>query len=106
MSTQPIGHKGYGYTLKQSRKPREDVDFPLGPEQSKKRQDESGEQRGDGLRARIRALLADVSTDGGSGISFQDIWIIARCLNAIGVIAWSGIARTRSGHDPRVSSGE
>lgn len=73
MSTQPIGHKGYGYTLKQSRKPREDVDFPLGPEQSKKRQDESGEQRGDGLRARIRALLADVSTDGGSGISFQDI---------------------------------
>ncbi len=72
MSTQPIEHKGYGYTLKQSRKPHEDVDFPLGPEQSKKRQEESGEQGG-GLRARILAILSEVPKSESGRLSFQNI---------------------------------
>ncbi|MGL1861587.1 MAG: hypothetical protein OCC46_03585 [Pseudodesulfovibrio sp.] len=72
MSTQPIEHKGYGYTYKKPRKPHEDVDFQLGPEQSKKRHEEVADS-GPTIRDRIRNLLADVPRSDGTKLSFKDI---------------------------------
>jgi len=72
MSTQPIEHKGYGYSFKQTRRPQEDVDFPLGPETSKKQQAEPAEPKAT-VRDRIRALLADVPKEGGNRLSFKAI---------------------------------
>jgi hypothetical protein len=72
MSTQPIEHKGYGYTLKQPRRHREDVDFPLGPESSKKQQ-ETASKSGFGVRDRIRQLLADVPRQNDNRLSFMAI---------------------------------
>ena len=72
MPTQPIEHKGYNYNYAPTRKPREDVDFPLGPEQSKKRQETGVETRA-GVRDRIRTLLADVPRGEGNKVSFRNI---------------------------------
>lgn len=72
MSTQPIEHTGYGYSFKQTRKAQEDVDFPLGPELSKKRQEIPAEPRTT-VRDHIRTLLEDVPKQDGSRLSFNDI---------------------------------
>ncbi len=96
MTTQPIEHKGYGYTFKQTRRPQEDVDFPLGPQSSKKQQEEVAEPRAT-VRDRIRALLAEVPRQDGNRLSFQDIadyrnslekdWdaVVSGDLNSLGV---------------------
>ena len=72
MSTQPIEHKGYGYTFKQTRRPQEDVDFPLGPETSKKRLEDPTEPQAT-VRDHIRSLLADVPKQDGNRLSFKAI---------------------------------
>lgn len=72
MSTQPIEHKGYGYTYRKPRKPQDDVDFPLGPEQSKKRQSESEHSRTT-IRGRIGALLSDIPRGDDNTLTFNDI---------------------------------
>lgn len=72
MATQPIEHKVYSYTYKKPRRPQEDVDFPLGPEQSKKRQDDAP-QTGSGVRGHIRALLANVPRRDDGRLSFKDV---------------------------------
>ncbi len=72
MSTQPIEHKGYSYTYSKPRKTQEDVDFPLGPEQSKKRQ-ETTVAAPASARDRIQALLDDIPLKGNNKLSFQDV---------------------------------
>lgn len=72
MSTQPIEHKVYGYTQRQPRKPREDVEFPLGSEESKKRQTEVAKP-GSGGKSQIGKLLAGVAPKLGGRVSFSDI---------------------------------
>ncbi|QJB55145.1 hypothetical protein [Pseudodesulfovibrio sp. zrk46] len=72
MSTQPVEHKGYGYTFRQTKKQPEDVGFPLGPETSKKQQADAAEPAAT-VRERVRALLADVPKSGEGRLSFRDI---------------------------------
>lgn len=72
MSTQPIEHKGYGYTFRQPRRPRADVDFPLGPDTSKNRPEESSTPVTT-VRERIRELLATVPRNEDNRFSFRDI---------------------------------
>lgn len=112
MSTQPIEHKGYGYTFKQTRRPQEDVDFPLGPDSSKKRQDEPVEPRAT-VRDHIRTLLADIPRKDGNRLSFNDIvnfrdsmekdWdaVVASDLKGLGVDMSQKI---RLMHDPATGS--
>ncbi len=72
MSTQPIEHKVYSYTHKQPRRPQGDVDFPLAPEQSKKRHVEVQDSRG-AVRDRIKNILSEIPKRDGNRLSFQDI---------------------------------
>lgn len=72
MSTQRIEQTVQGYTYQRPKKAREDVEFPLAPEQSKTRQDgDSGS--GDGARGRIRSLLDRVEGDRDGAASFADV---------------------------------
>lgn len=72
MSTQPIGHKAYNYTYRKPQKAQEDVDFPLGPEQSKKRQETVGAPSAS-ARDRIQVLLAEIPRRDGNKLSFLDV---------------------------------
>jgi len=72
MATQPIENTGYGYAYSRAKKTKTDVDFPLGPEQSKKRQDEGVESKAT-VRDRIRALLLDIPKGDNNRLSFNDI---------------------------------
>lgn len=72
MTTQPIEHTGYGYTYRKPRKQQGDVDFPLGPEQSKKRQ-ETADSTGPSSRDRIRRLLAEIPTSENNTLTFQSV---------------------------------
>ncbi len=72
MSTQPIGHKEYNYTYRKPKKTQEDVDFPLGPEQSKKRQ-ETPVVPTASVRDHIQALVDKIPRRDGNKLSFLDV---------------------------------
>lgn len=72
MATQPIGHTAHSYTYQKPRRRQEDAEFPLGPEQSKKRQPEVV-QTGPTARDHIRSLLSAISGGTNERLSFQDV---------------------------------
>lgn len=72
MSTQRIEQTVQGYTYQRPKKAREDVDFPLGTEQSKSRQDQ-GDGARDLARGQILSLLNRVDGATGGGLSFADV---------------------------------
>lgn len=72
MSTQRIEHAVQGYTYQRPKKARADVDFPLGPEQSKKRQEDAADSDGD-VRGHVQALLAQVPGNTKNWIAFADV---------------------------------
>lgn len=72
MATQPIEHKGYNYAQPQTKKAREDVDFPLGGEQSKTRHNEVAEQACTACD-QIDLLLREIPKNGSNKLSFQDV---------------------------------
>lgn len=73
MPTQPVEHKVYNYSQPQPRRPQTDVDFPLGPEQSKNRQPEETPASKSGVRTHIESLLADIPKGEDGRLSFQDV---------------------------------
>ena len=72
MPTQPIDHKVYSYAYKQPKRSQGDVDFPLAPEQSKKRHEEATDSRAT-VRDRIKAILSEIPKQGENKLSFQNI---------------------------------
>ncbi|MBG0790796.1 MAG: hypothetical protein H0S80_09890 [Desulfovibrionaceae bacterium] len=72
MSTQRIEQTVQGYTYQRPKKAHDDAEFPLGPEQSKTRQEGEGGS-GDTARGRIRSLLNRVDGETGGAISFADV---------------------------------
>jgi len=72
MSTQPIEQTVQGYTYKKPKRVQDDAEFPLGPEQSKKRQETSVETGGD-VRNFIRGLLSQVESGEDGRLSFKDV---------------------------------
>lgn len=72
MSTQRIEHTVQGYTYKRPQRTNEDAEFPLGPEQSKSRQEETPDSR-DGVRGVIRSLLDQVPGKEEDRHSFKEI---------------------------------
>ena len=72
MSTQRIEHTVQGYTYQRPKRTREDVEFPLGPEQSKSRQDEGADSR-EAARGCILGLLRKVEADAEGDLSFADV---------------------------------
>lgn len=71
MATQPIEQTGYTHAQPQTRKRRNDVDFPLGSEPSKKRQGDSGESACTACD-RLASLVREVCGDGQT-LSFSDV---------------------------------
>lgn len=71
MATQPIEHTGYTHAQPQTRKHRNGVDFLLGSEQSKNRQDMPGETACTACDS-LASLVREVSGD-GEPLSFSDI---------------------------------
>ncbi len=69
---QPIEHNVYNREYKPSRRLREDAEFSLAPEQSKKRHDKVSAVRG-GVRNSIRNLLSEVSKSEDNRLTFRDI---------------------------------
>ena len=72
MPTQPIEHKVYSYAYKQPKRPQGDVDFPLAPEQSKKRHEAVPDSRG-AVWNSIQNILSEIPKRDGNRLSFQDI---------------------------------
>lgn len=72
MSTQRIEHTVQGHTYQRPKRTREDVDFSLGPEQSKSRQDDGADSR-ETARGCILSLLRKVEADTGGELSFADV---------------------------------
>nr|WP_321513912.1 hypothetical protein [uncultured Pseudodesulfovibrio sp.] len=72
MSTQPIEQTVQGYTYKKPKRAQDDAEFLLGPEQSKKRQENTVETRGD-VRNYIRGLLSQVESGDDGRLSFRDV---------------------------------
>ncbi|CCH48283.1 hypothetical protein [Pseudodesulfovibrio piezophilus] len=96
MSTQPIEHKGYGYSFKQPSKIHDEAEFSLDAELSKRRQ-ETGSEAKKSSRDHIRRLLEGIPKRAGNRLSFTDIseyrtaleskWdmTVTRGLEAVGV---------------------
>jgi len=72
MATQPIEQAVQGYTYKRPRKSASDGEFPLGPEQSKTRQDE-GPVSGTVLRGYLSNLLITASPNADGQLTFADV---------------------------------
>ncbi|WP_319584259.1 hypothetical protein [uncultured Pseudodesulfovibrio sp.] len=72
MATQPIEQAVQGYTYKRPKKSASDSEFPLGPEQSKTRRDETAAS-GSVLRGYLRDLLSTASPDSDGQLTFADV---------------------------------
>ena len=72
MSTQRIEHTVQEYTYQRPKKTREDVEFTLGPESSKNRQEDGTDSR-DSARGHILSLLRQVDGESEGSLSFADV---------------------------------